>query len=85
MSSAEVQAVLARIQALEAWQNKTADDAKAYPFNSGDTAWMLTCTCLVLMMTIPGLALFYAGLSTQGKHKKVPLSSRFICCNKLRK
>jgi ammonium transporter, Amt family len=30
--------------------------------NSGDTAWMLTATALVLFMTIPGLALFYAGL-----------------------
>jgi Amt family ammonium transporter len=30
--------------------------------NKGDTAWMLIATVLVLMMTIPGLALFYAGL-----------------------
>ena len=30
--------------------------------NSGDTAWMLTSAVLVLMMTIPGLALFYAGM-----------------------
>ncbi len=30
--------------------------------NSGDTAWMLTSTALVLFMTIPGLALFYGGL-----------------------
>lgn len=30
--------------------------------NSGDTAWLLTSTALVLMMSIPGLALFYAGL-----------------------
>jgi len=30
--------------------------------NNGDTAWMLTATALVLFMTIPGLALFYAGL-----------------------
>lgn len=30
--------------------------------DSGDTAWMLTSTALVLFMTIPGLALFYAGL-----------------------
>jgi len=29
---------------------------------SGDTAWMLTATALVLFMTLPGLALFYAGL-----------------------
>ena len=30
--------------------------------NSGDTAWLLTATALVLFMTIPGLALFYCGL-----------------------
>ena len=30
--------------------------------NSGDTAWMLTATALVLFMTIPGLSLFYGGL-----------------------
>ena len=30
--------------------------------NSGDTAWLLTATALVLFMTIPGLALFYGGL-----------------------
>jgi len=35
-----------------------AEDA----LNSGDTAWMLTSTALVLFMTIPGLALFYAGM-----------------------
>jgi ammonium transporter, Amt family len=30
--------------------------------NKGDTAWMLIATCLVLMMSVPGLALFYGGL-----------------------
>ncbi len=30
--------------------------------NSGDTAWILTSTALVLLMTLPGLALFYTGL-----------------------
>ena len=30
--------------------------------NSGDTAWLLTSTALVLLMTVPGLALFYGGL-----------------------
>jgi Amt family ammonium transporter len=30
--------------------------------NGGDTAWMLTSTALVLLMTIPGLALFYGGM-----------------------
>jgi len=32
------------------------------PVNSGDTAWMLVATALVLFMMLPGLALFYAGL-----------------------
>ena len=36
--------------------------AQADPLNSGDTAWMLTSSALVLMMTIPGLALFYGGM-----------------------
>ena len=35
--------------------------AEAAP-DSGDTAWILTASALVLMMTLPGLALFYGGL-----------------------
>ena len=38
-----------------------ADDS-ATALNSGNTAWVLTATALVLFMTIPGLSLFYAGL-----------------------
>ncbi|WP_282571937.1 ammonium transporter [Roseomonas acroporae] len=48
---------------------QTAEGAPATPPaaepakpDAGDTAWMLTSTALVLMMTIPGLALFYAGM-----------------------
>jgi len=36
--------------------------AAAPKIDSGDTAWMLTSSALVLMMTIPGLALFYGGM-----------------------
>ena len=39
-----------------------APAAAAPTLNSGDTAWMLTSTLLVILMTIPGLALFYGGL-----------------------
>ena len=40
-----------------------AQEAAAAPaINSGDTAWMLVSTALVLFMTIPGLALFYGGM-----------------------
>jgi len=41
------------------------DAVQTYPkdaVNAGDDAWMLTSSVLVLMMTIPGLALFYAGM-----------------------
>ncbi|PLX38203.1 MAG: ammonia channel protein [Hyphomicrobiales bacterium] len=40
----------------------SAFPAAADELNSGDTAWMLTSTALVLLMTIPGLALFYGGM-----------------------
>ncbi|MBV9044016.1 MAG: ammonium transporter [Alphaproteobacteria bacterium] len=36
--------------------------AAAPKIDTGDTAWMLTSSALVLMMTIPGLALFYGGM-----------------------
>ncbi len=39
-----------------------AVEEAAPTLDSGDTAWMLTSTALVLFMTIPGLALFYAGM-----------------------
>jgi len=39
-----------------------AGNAGADELNSGDTAWMLMATALVLFMTIPGLSLFYAGM-----------------------
>lgn len=41
---------------------KLAAHAAALALNSGDTAWMLTSTALVLLMTVPGLALFYSGM-----------------------
>ena len=37
-------------------------EAETPSLDSGDTAWMLTATALVLLMTIPGLSLFYAGM-----------------------
>jgi len=56
-----------------------ADDAPA-KIDSGDTAWMLTSTALVLMMTIPGLALFYAGMVRKKNILATMMQSFFICC-----
>ena len=39
-----------------------AEDAAPAVIDTGDTAWVLTASALVLMMTLPGLALFYGGL-----------------------
>ena len=54
---------LAHAQTVPAAAPAAAAPAPPPPaIDRGDTAWMLTSTALVLMMTIPGLALFYAGM-----------------------
>lgn len=47
--------------------------------SAGDTAWMLTSTALVLLMTIPGLALFYAGMVRKKNVLSTALQSFAIC------
>ena len=46
----------------------------------GDTAWMLSATALVLLMTIPGLALFYAGMVRAKNGLSVLMQCFAICC-----
>src|SRR6185312_8191080 len=46
----------------------------------GDTAWMLTSTALVLMMTIPGLALFYGGMVRKMNVLATVMQSFAITC-----
>src|ERR1700681_1851037 len=48
--------------------------------NSGDTAWMLTSTALVLLMTIPGLALFYGGMVRKKNVLATLMQSFAITC-----
>ena len=48
--------------------------------DSGDTAWILTSTALVLFMTMPGLALFYAGLVRSRNILSVLMHCSAICC-----
>src|SRR4051794_32518658 len=54
--------------------------AAASAINSGDTAWMLTSTALVLMMTIPGLALFYGGMVRKMNVLATVMQSFAITC-----
>src|SRR6476469_8998408 len=48
--------------------------------DTGDTAWMLSSTALVLLMTIPGLALFYAGMVRKKNVLATMMQSFVICC-----
>ncbi len=48
--------------------------------DSGDTAWMLTATALVLLMTIPGLALFYGGMVRKKNVLSVLMQVFAVCC-----
>ncbi len=53
---------------------------EAAKINSGDTAWMLTSTALVLLMTIPGLALFYGGMVRKKNVLATVMQSFAITC-----
>jgi ammonium transporter, Amt family len=59
---AEQPAAAAPADAAPAAETAAAAPAAAPTPDKGDTAWMLTATALVILMTIPGLALFYGGM-----------------------
>ena len=62
-------------------QESTDAAAEAAPtLSAGDTAWMLTSTALVLMMTIPGLALFYGGMVRKKNVLATVMQSFAITC-----
>src|SRR5687768_6338722 len=48
--------------------------------DSGDTAWMLTATALVLMMTVPGLAMFYGGMVRKKNVLAMSMQVFATCC-----
>ncbi|HEY1258844.1 MAG TPA: ammonia channel protein, partial [Stellaceae bacterium] len=48
--------------------------------DSGDTAWMLTSTALVLMMTVPGVALFYGGMVRKKNVLATVMQSFAVTC-----
>src|SRR5437016_4112798 len=54
-----------------------AEEAK---LDTGDTAWMLAATALVLMMTIPGIALFYGGMVRKKNVLATVMQSFAVAC-----
>ena len=72
---------LAGLPAAALAQDAAAAAAPAAPtLSSGDTAWMLVSTGLVLMMTIPGLALFYGGMVRKMNVLATVMQSFAITC-----
>ena len=65
-------ALLSAVAAPAAFAADTIDKA--------DVAWMLVATTLVLFMTIPGIALFYGGMSRKKNLLSVLAQSSAICC-----
>jgi Amt family ammonium transporter len=61
-------------------QSGVAAEPEAVAIDKGDTAWMLTCSALVLLMTAPGLALFYGGMVRQKNALATLMQSFIILC-----
>jgi Amt family ammonium transporter len=74
-------AVLTALGSAAAFAQQTPPAAPPAPkLDTGDTAWMLTSTALVLMMTIPGLALFYGGMVRRKNVLATVMQSFAVCC-----
>src|SRR6185295_16203612 len=74
-----------RVADLEALSNSTAPTVPAtrksnVSYSPGDNAWLLTSSALVLMMTGPGLALFYGGLVRTKNVLSTFMHSMFLMC-----
>jgi Amt family ammonium transporter len=69
-----------RLAAVEATAKAANDSATSATFNSGDNAWLLTSSLLVLLMTLPGLALFYGGLVRKKNVLGTMMQSLAIAC-----
>ena len=80
MLSAAAMAALPLAAALADEAPAAAAAAAAPKIDSGDTAWMLTSVALVLMMTIPGLALFYGGMVRKMNVLATVMQSFAITC-----
>jgi Amt family ammonium transporter len=72
------------LQVAQASEEGTAEaateEAEAPSADAGNTAWMLTATALVLMMTVPGLALFYGGMVRKMNVLSVLMQVFATCC-----
>jgi Amt family ammonium transporter len=69
-----------RLAAVEAQSKAASDSVTEATLNTGDNAWVLVSTALVLLMTLPGLALFYGGLVRRKNVLGTMMQSLTIAC-----
>lgn len=72
--------LLLAIFALTVSSGSALAEEAASSLDSGDTAWMLTATALVLLMTIPGVALFYGGMVRKPNVLATVMQSFTVTC-----
>lgn len=80
MKRLAVPVLLTLISATPSLAQDAVEETLAPAINSGDTAWMLVATALVLLMTIPGLALFYGGMVRKKNVLATIMQSFAIAC-----
>ena len=69
-----------RLAAVEALAKAANDSVSENALNTGDNAWVLVSSALVLLMTLPGLALFYGGLVRKRNVLSTMMQSLMIAC-----
>jgi Amt family ammonium transporter len=69
-----------RLAALETATKAATDAVNEAAFNAGDNAWVLVASALVLLMTLPGLALFYGGMVRKKNVLATMMQSLTIAC-----
>ena len=62
------------------WPGETNIGSMGSGLDDGDTAWMMTSTAIIVMMTIPGLALYYGGLTRTKNIVSTILNVFFVAC-----
>ena len=85
MSSQQVDELRLRVDNLERLLSTTSarhlqEKWDGATFDTGDTAWMLAATALILFMTMPGLILYYAGMVSSKNVLAIAMQIFSICC-----
>jgi len=72
--------VMMMLPHISRYLNETGNQTETVELDTGDTAWMLSCCGLVLMMSVPGLVLFYSGMIRTKNVLTTVMQIASICC-----